>query len=239
MRRYGWGGGEMDHALVNPNQLRSYGITVQDNPFADSPIFISTEGHEFTLPLSSKGTTLGAASRTPTDQELQTCPHVILSSEHEWDPQNVHFPQASRTVEEEINRTISTVMTQGGAFELEEIEERAADDRLYDIGTLPKRMIASTKVHPTPRKASQVGADLQDVPQAKSFQSKGRHSTVTPEDLSERWQIGLEQAKETLKRTTQRMARSAVMPLVRHGDRLDSEQVYGSTLQRILLACMS
>jgi hypothetical protein len=82
----------MEHNLVNPNQLRAYGITVQDNLFDQAPIFISTEDNEFTLPLSSKGTVIGVATRTPTDQELQTCPHVALSSERKWDPQHVWFP---------------------------------------------------------------------------------------------------------------------------------------------------
>ena len=35
----------MGHTLVNPNQLCSYGMTVQDNPFAEAPIWISTEDH--------------------------------------------------------------------------------------------------------------------------------------------------------------------------------------------------
>jgi hypothetical protein len=43
----------------------------------------------------------------------------------------------------------------------------------------------------------------------KTFQS------VSPESLSERWQIGLEVARETIKRTTQRLSRSAVIPLAR------------------------
>ncbi len=81
-----WMGDQMEHTLINPNQLRAYGITLQDNPFDPAPIFISTEDNEFTLPLNSKGMVLDVATRTPTDQELQTCPHVVLSSEHEWDP---------------------------------------------------------------------------------------------------------------------------------------------------------
>jgi hypothetical protein len=32
-------------SLINPNQLRAYGITVQDNPFA-GPMYISNEGEE-------------------------------------------------------------------------------------------------------------------------------------------------------------------------------------------------
>ena len=81
-----WMGDKMDHTLVNPNQRPAYGITVQDNPFSDSPTFISTEGHEVVLPLKCNGTILGVATRTPTESELQICPHIALSSDHEWDP---------------------------------------------------------------------------------------------------------------------------------------------------------
>ena len=35
-------GEAMYHTLVNPNQLRAYGMTFQDNPFAESPICIAT-----------------------------------------------------------------------------------------------------------------------------------------------------------------------------------------------------
>jgi len=107
-----WMGDQMDHTLVNPNQLRAYGITIQDNPFDAAPIFIATEDQDFTLPLTTRGTVIGVATRTPTAHELQTCPHIVLSSEHEWDPQNVRFPKASRTVEEEVSRTIGAVTAQ-------------------------------------------------------------------------------------------------------------------------------
>ena len=54
---------------------------------------------------------------------------------------------------------------------------------------------------------------LQDVPLAQTFQWKARHSTVTPSDLSERWYIGLGQATQTLKVTTQWLMHSAILPL--------------------------
>ena len=69
-------GNNMYHTLVNPNQLRAYLMTVQDNPFSEDPIFIAPEDHNFMLPLFSKGTILGVTTRTPTDQDLHTCPHV-------------------------------------------------------------------------------------------------------------------------------------------------------------------
>ena len=56
---------------------------------------------------------------------------------------------------------------------------------------------------------------IHDVPQAKKFQSKECNSTVSHIELSERRQIGLEQAREKITKTTQRITCSAVMPLVR------------------------
>ena len=56
---------------------------------------------------------------------------------------------------------------------------------------------------------------LQDVPSAQTFPLKEHHSTITPSDLSERWYIGLGQATQTLKVTTQRLMRSAILPLAR------------------------
>ena len=71
-----WMGETMYHTLVNPNQLHSYEVTVQDNPFAEVPIFIATEDHEFMFLLSSKETIHGVTKITPAEKEIQTCPHV-------------------------------------------------------------------------------------------------------------------------------------------------------------------
>ena len=167
-----WMGDKMENTLVNPNQLRAYGLTVQDNPFSESPTFVVTEGHECILPLMSQGTILGVSTRTPTNQELQSCPYVILLSEHEWDPQNVRFPKASRTVEEEVLRSIGAVQTQGGAYDVDDYDDDTRV-KLLDLGDLSQRLIASVKVKSDTRKASQVEVEVHDVPQLKTFQSKG------------------------------------------------------------------
>jgi hypothetical protein len=215
-----WMADKLEHTLVNPNQLRAFGISVQDNPFSDAPIYIATEDSEDVLPLTCSGTILMANTRTPTDKELSTCRHIVLSSEHDWDPKNVRFPQASRTVEEEISRTVGAV-TSESYRDYDDCGE-SSDSMLFDIGLMSKRFISSAKTRNVARQVSQV--EKQDVSQPYTFQSKGRHSSVTPEDLSERWQIGLAQATETLKRTTQRLKRSAVMPLAR---RYRADKMYG------------
>ena len=60
-----WMGDKMGHSLINPNQLRLYGVTVQDNPVCDSPLYIMTEDGEFLLPLGMKGTNVMANTWTP------------------------------------------------------------------------------------------------------------------------------------------------------------------------------
>ena len=93
----------MDHSLIKPNQLRLYGVTVQDNPVCDSPLYIMTEDGEFVLPLGMKGMHVMANTCTPTAEELHDCMHITLSLHHPWDPHCVILPESSRTVQEEID----------------------------------------------------------------------------------------------------------------------------------------
>ena len=92
--------GEMDHRLINPNQMRHKGETVQDNPFSSSPLFIETAEADFVLPLEISGTNILANTRTPTDGELANCRHVVLNSAHPYNPHNVRFPKPVQSVEE-------------------------------------------------------------------------------------------------------------------------------------------
>ena len=65
--------------------------------------------------------------------------------------------------------------------------------------------------------------DLDDVPTLRTFATKERHSAVTATKLSEQWLIGLAQATATLKSTTQKIVRSAVLPL---GRRYKTDRLY-------------
>ena len=63
-----WMVDQMEHSLLNPNQLRHFGVTVQDNPSSDAPLYISTENGDFVLPLEILGTNIFAETRTPTER---------------------------------------------------------------------------------------------------------------------------------------------------------------------------
>ena len=56
---------------------------------------------------------------------------------------------------------------------------------------------------------------LDDLPGHRTFQSQGRHTAVTQQDISEKWHIGLEQAGQTIRTTTQFGVRSAILPMAR------------------------
>ena len=147
-------------------------------------------------------------------------PHIVLLSEHPWDPHRVRFPESSRTVQEEIEmqRSIGGVrVSRVGLSREKATNEKLSEAEIFNMDGILSRLLSSVKI-------SKVEFQLQDVPAARTFESKERHMSVTPEDLSERWSIGLGQARETLKRTTQRIVRSAVMPLNR---RYRADRIFG------------
>jgi hypothetical protein len=78
---------------------------------------------------------------------------------------------------------------------------------IYNVLGFSQRLIASCRV--------QSAAVVRDLPIPPIFQTEERRSSVTPEQLADQWMIGLETARQTLKRTTQRFLRSALLPLSR------------------------
>ena len=89
---------------------------------------------------------------------------------------------------------------------------------IYSDSTLLPRMIAQIRVADC---HAGTDDDETDDPEAKpaarvSIAKSGkRHPTVTAEQLSQRWNIGLETARMTLNASTQYLVRSATQPLSR------------------------
>ena len=71
-------GYNMDGYLVDSNQLRHYRTKVQDNPMLSEPLSIITEDNEFCMHLAMEGTIVYAETNYPTENELQTFPHIML-----------------------------------------------------------------------------------------------------------------------------------------------------------------
>ena len=157
----------MEYSLLNPNQLRNVGVTVQDNPFADAPLYISTENGHFVLSLEILGTNIVAETRTPTERELKECRQIVMSSPHAWNPHQVRFPQSSRSMEEEMTMQRNLSDMSQYAYVVSEEVDRV---RTYDLDAMQLRLIASVNVTDTnSRKIAQV--EVADVPAAKAFVS--------------------------------------------------------------------
>jgi hypothetical protein len=75
-------GTKLDHSLINPNQIRSYGIDFWDNPFDRERGLLIDVNEELKIPMHSNGTKIQFATRTPTEEELKDCPRIVMTSPH-------------------------------------------------------------------------------------------------------------------------------------------------------------
>lgn len=88
----------LDHSLINLNQLRYNGVIVNDNPFDhDKRLSIYDVESETTITLKSKGTIIFTNTRTPTQQELCECKHIVLTSDETWNPSSIQLAIVSAT----------------------------------------------------------------------------------------------------------------------------------------------
>ena len=242
----------LDHSLWNPNQMRHYGVEVDDNPYSHEPMHIASQDGGMVACLQNEGTTIYMDTWAPSTSDLDLYPHIVLTSPHAWNPQIVQFPKISQSEQEEVEmrslKAISNVpdysdIANGfddmGFSEPEGMDEFPYEhDIIMNVGTISHRIIESITTSKAnisristrsmtkeSAKRKRVTWDPAVIPLAplserlmespKTFISKHRHSSMTPEDLSERWCISVAQAALTLKATTRKLVRSALMPLAR------------------------
>ena len=67
------------------------------------PLSIITEDSEFCMELMMNGIIIYADTHTPSDKELNECPHILLTSAHPWVPHTVSFPRTRMLLEDVIN----------------------------------------------------------------------------------------------------------------------------------------
>ena len=204
-----WMGDTLTHSSINPNQLPAFGTLVQDNPYHTDPLGIKPSPYDFEIPLRTAGTIIYADTHAPTQSELATLPFIVLTSSADWDPHHVWFP--SHDVEEANRATINAIQSrqqrdlhQYGCYSIEPGLQGTVDDP----AAFPIRLISAVQIHDHLQLK-------EDVPSSKTFDTSERKSTVSASHLSKRWFIGLKQATQTIKSTSQRLLRSAILPLLR------------------------
>ncbi len=175
---------KVENTLICPNQLRANGIIVDDVPIHLSPAWqpsthsILSPEDDIRLPLALKGIISFIETHTPTQEELDTCKWVVLTSEASWDPHLTSFNE---------NEYL--------AMNAPEPKDRAL---LHSKSHHPNRQLLLNDL-------SCISSIFDDSYINVSVNSTtNRAPKVTPEQLSQRWGIGLQAAKDTLKVTTQK-----------------------------------
>ena len=183
-----WFGDKLTHSLINPSQLRYAGLTVQENPFErDPPVSIIT--NHVKIPLITSGTNIFLELSTPTQTKLDNCPHVHLTLDTEWNPNIVQLACTQR-----MKAECDYSDTEPGLLQISSI---------YCLHEMTKSLM------------SQRNSEAVAVQERKTFISNERHTSITSDQLGERWNIGMKQAQQTLRAITQQCVRSAILPLSR------------------------
>ena len=198
-----WFGNRMTKSLINPNQCRSFGIPVCDDPTDPFRPLGFTLDNEELLPLVMEGTNTLMYTRCPTREEMDECRKIFMSDPDHWDPTNVHFPP-KRTA------TISSLRG-NDTHSINDDIQSDFDIAMYSISDalcaseLTKRVINQVTINQTP---------VTDA-FGKSIYTSDHHHAVTPELISRKWGCGLKTARKTLESTAQFGIRSAIGPLTR------------------------
>jgi hypothetical protein len=183
--------------LLCPNQLRSNGLIVDDVPIhlshpsrppSTHSIYLPMD--DFRIPLSLSGVISLVETRNPTQQELDSCRWVTLTNDANWDPHSPSFQEneyRACSTRELHTRTLCMNSTI-------EVTYGNKDTEFHDISSALEYTLVNI-------------ATLTSLSQ--------RSTRVSPEKLSQRWGIGLEVAKQTLKMTTQKGIRQVVGPIER------------------------
>jgi hypothetical protein len=189
----------MNHHIICPNQLRDNGIRVNETPLMYIPVEERNDiSHSIvtdllTIPLSMDGIHSSFNTRTPTDYKLENpnlFQHIYMTSDRFWEPHDNSFRDndcalrssiGSEQYHNDINRNISET-----SMQLASVSPALDDDNfvhLLNVSTILTSKFLNLSLHVV------------------------KHGVLSPLELSKRWFIGLNSAKRTLERTTQRGVR--------------------------------
>ncbi len=181
-----WFGNRMEHSLINPNQCRSFGISLCDDPTDPNRKLGIELSDDYVVPFNMRGTTCYFLSRSPSVSEIETCRTFRLTDTDIWNPADDMFRISSAV----RGRRVSDVCT-----------NHSRDLCSYDLCLCAFYVFDRLQESPT-----------YDIAQIRTSK---RHHGVDANLLSLKWGIGLEKAKNTIKHTTQLNVRSALLPLTR------------------------
>lgn len=90
------------------------------------------------------GTIIYANTRAPTNHELNSRPHIVLTSDEDWDPHHIQFPVHGR--EEERQSIVNEISTSHFSTS-NYTSDSWLQGTIYNPATLASRVVSSIQIH--------------------------------------------------------------------------------------------
>ena len=130
--------------------MRFYGHRVSDDITDKNRRFGIEADNMLYIPFNMKGTVISFDSRVPTDQELQDCQHVMMTSDERWNPATVSLAAMRRLRSrlEDVYWQISSFTVRADDRVLDSFEHHLLTDisDIYDDRRLAERMISAINI---------------------------------------------------------------------------------------------
>lgn len=211
-------GKKLKNSLLNPNQMRSNGIKVDDCPRQfdlKSSHSVYIPASDLSIPLEMQGVISGFQTHLPNQEELDSLPWVSLTRDVTWNPKDPHFAEAEAAAS---NLTVADVATVHQCGDSEDFCARYIstlsthkcpehfDHDCDEPESLYSRLVASVNV------TLPESDPVDSVADVSALSTSGGKPTITPEDLAKKWSIGLTTARRTIQVTTQSGMRNIFVP---------------------------
>ena len=210
-----WFGASMPNTLINPHQLRHFGISLCDDPWdPNRSLGMTTSGP--VVPFYTDGPNICFDSRVPTDWEINHLDLILLTGPH-WDPTCLTMPIRADREQTEMRtiRSLRICSTSSNSSPLPDPVDCCLSQLspVYNESSFVKCLISAVHIA-TPDRNDAIVTGTVPILTTAAITTE-RHTKVTAENLARKWNIGLETAKRTLLITTQRGIRTPVHPLHR------------------------
>jgi hypothetical protein len=191
-------GDRMSHSLLCPNQLRDFGIIVNDTPSCydrSSSFSIVLPDSDIEMPLLMRGVISYIETRKPTEEELLKCERYELTSATPWDPY--------LTPDDEMGQ--HTAIREVQAIAVEKSSQSCCPPELTEdiLPRIIKAVQFQAPVDDVTHHEADVIAHAASQRGLEALQATSRKNVITKEVLAQRWYTGLESADRTLLATTQ------------------------------------
>jgi hypothetical protein len=185
-----------------------------DNPFDPMHSLSIEVDTSFHIPLVASGTKVGFRTRVPTPEELRHCEHIQMTSLHPWNATDVVMVQVTHQGGRQPWKRRATAFSDIG-HTWSEYLDAGSDEALLDL--VDPSLARTAELLHRQHQLSQVDTiyDQIDTLARRIFVSNERHVKVSAELIADRFGIGPVRAQKTLRVTTQRGVRSAILPISR------------------------